>query len=62
MACLLLIAGCSSSSSVNNEVAELVQVEFKTIPDKLQPGQLVQIEAHVTEGIRLVDDAQESEV
>jgi hypothetical protein len=59
IACLLLVAACSSSTSENNEIPQVVQVEIKTVPDTFHSGQVVQIEAHVTQGSEKVKDAQE---
>lgn len=61
LASLLLIAGCSSPPSEPSEVADLVQVMIITSPETIQLGQPIQIEAHVTQGSKPVEDAQEVE-
>ena len=61
LASLLLIAGCSSPPSEPSEVADLVHVVIISSPETIQLGQPVQIEAHVTQGSKPVEDAQEVE-
>ncbi|WP_153127049.1 FixH family protein [Peribacillus tepidiphilus] len=52
---LFVLGGCSQE----NEVPELIEVKFKTIPETIKVNEEVEVVATVTQGTERVEDADE---
>ncbi|CAM2784161.1 FixH family protein [Paenibacillus sediminis] len=58
---VILIAGCSNSAGADDLSLEPIQAVVTISPQQLKTGQLVTFQAKVTQGSKVVDDADKVE-